>query len=80
MFKVLIADDDFEDRELLKLEIQKALGPDADAIRFREAGSVREAVRQLETQVFDLMTLDIEFDRMTEGSTPFPRSSRPIRG
>jgi len=72
MFKVLIADDDFEDRELLKLEIQRALGPDADAIRFREAGSVREAVKQLEAQVFDLMTLDIEFDRMTEGIDVLP--------
>jgi CheY-like chemotaxis protein len=72
MFKVLIADDDFEDRELLKLEIQRALGPEADAIRFREAGSVREAVKQLETQFFDLMTLDIEFDRMTEGIDVLP--------
>ncbi len=72
MFKVLIADDEYEDRELLKLEIQRALGPDAAGVGFREAASVREAVRILQTQVFDLMTLDIEFDRMTEGLDILP--------
>lgn len=72
MFKVLIADDDYEDRELLKLEIQRALGGDEPDLRFHEAVSVREAVRVLTTQVFDLMTLDIEFDRMNEGIDALP--------
>jgi CheY-like chemotaxis protein len=56
MFKVLIADDDFEDRELLKLEIQRALAADEPDLRFFEAVSVREAVKALPTQVLDLMT------------------------
>jgi len=72
MFKVLIADDDYEDRELLKLEIQRALGGDEPDLRFHEASSVREALRVLTTQVFDLMTLDIEFDRMNEGIDALP--------
>jgi CheY-like chemotaxis protein len=72
MFKVLIADDDYEDRELLKLEIQRALGEDEPNLRFHETVSVREAVRVLTTQVFDLMTLDIEFDRMNEGIDALP--------
>ncbi len=72
MFKVLIADDDFEDRELLKLEIQRALGEDDTDLRFYEAGSVREALKVLTTQVFELMTLDIEFDRMNEGIDVLP--------
>jgi CheY-like chemotaxis protein len=67
-----MADDDFEDRELLKLEIQRALGGDEPDLRFHEAVSVREAVRLLTTQVFDLMTLDIEFDRMNEGIDALP--------
>lgn len=72
MFKVLIADDDIEDRELLKLEIERAVaGVEAD-LRFYEAISVREARRLLESQVFDLMTLDIEFDRMNEGIDVLP--------
>jgi len=72
VFKVLIADDDFEDRELLKLEITQALkGAEAD-LRFHEAGSVREALNVLMTQVFDLMTLDVEFDRMNEGIDALP--------
>ncbi len=72
MFRVLIADDDYEDRELLKLEIQRALeGGDLD-LRFHETISVREALKVLTTQVFDLMTLDIEFDRMTEGIDALP--------
>jgi len=73
MFKILIADDDHEDRELLKLEIQRALNEAAPELRFREAGSIREAVKLLETHVFDLMTLDIEFDRMTEGIDVLPQ-------
>ena len=72
MFKVLVADDAYEDRELLKLEIRQALGPDSEDVRFWEAASVREAVRVLQTQIFDLMTLDIEFDRMTEGLDVLP--------
>jgi CheY-like chemotaxis protein len=72
MFKVLIADDDYEDRELLKLEIQRALGKDEPDLRFHEAASVKEAVRVLTTQLFDLMTLDIEFDRMNEGIDALP--------
>jgi CheY-like chemotaxis protein len=72
MFKVLIADDDFEDRELLKLEIRRALEKDETDLRFHEAVSVREALKALTTQQFDLMTLDIEFDRMTEGIDSLP--------
>ncbi len=72
MFRVLIADDDFEDRELLKLEIQKALAGEGADLRFHEANSVRDALRLLTTQVFDLMTLDIEFDRMSEGLDALP--------
>ena len=72
MFRVLIADDDYEDRELLKLEIKRALAEDAPDLRFHEAVSVREAFSILTTQVFDLMTLDIEFDRMNEGIDALP--------
>jgi CheY-like chemotaxis protein len=72
MFKVLIADDDFEDRELLKLEIQRALKGDDPDLRFHEAVSVREALKVLTTQVFDLITLDIEFDKMNEGIDALP--------
>ncbi|HEX9020774.1 MAG TPA: response regulator [Nitrospirota bacterium] len=72
MFKVLLADDDFEDRELLKLEIKRALKGDNPDLRFHEAASVREALRSLMTQQFDLMTLDIEFDRMNEGLNALP--------
>src|SRR5512135_3457909 len=72
MFSVLIADDDYEDRELLKLEITRALGPLEPDLRFHEAVSVRQALQLLTTHVFDLMTLDIEFDRMTEGIDVLP--------
>jgi len=72
MFRILIADDDFEDRELLKLEITSALGEDDPDLRFHEAVSVREAVKALTAQIFDLMTLDIEFDRMNEGIDALP--------
>ncbi len=72
MFRVLVADDDYEDRDLLKLEIQRALGKDEPDLRFHEAVSVKEAVRLLTTQLFDLMTLDIEFDRMNEGIDALP--------
>jgi len=73
VFRVLIADDDFEDRELLKLEIQRALGGLEPDLRFHEAASVREAVKVLTAQVFDLMTLDIEFDKMNEGIDALPQ-------
>jgi CheY-like chemotaxis protein len=72
MFSVLIADDDYEDRELLKLEIRKALGPEEPDLRFSEAVSVRQALQILTTRIFDLMTLDIEFDRMNEGIEVLP--------
>jgi CheY-like chemotaxis protein len=72
MFRVLIADNDFEDRELLKLEIQKALRGEDPDLRFLEANSVREALRVLTSQVVDLLTLDIEFDRLNEGVDALP--------
>jgi len=74
MFKVLIADDDLEDRELLKLEIRRALDqePSPPALRFHDAVSVQEAKRLLATNIFDLMTLDIEFDRLSEGVDALP--------
>ena len=72
MFRVLVADDEFEDRELLKLEIGRALEGREDDLRIIEAVSVREAFRSLTGQVFDLLTLDIEFDRMSEGVDALP--------
>ncbi len=72
MFKVLVADDDYEDRELLKLEIGRALAGREPDLRIAEAVSVREALRALTAQVFDLLTLDIEFDRMSEGVDALP--------
>ena len=72
MFRVLIADDDFEDRELLKLEIQKALHGEDPDLRFLEAHSVREALKVLTSQIVDLLTLDIEFDRLNEGVDALP--------
>ena len=72
MFSVLIADDDYEDRELLKLEIQRALGYAKPDLRFSEAASVRQALQLLTTRVFDLLTLDIEFDRLNEGIDALP--------
>ncbi len=72
MFRILIADDSFEDRELLKMEIEKALKRVESDLRFYEAASVRQAMDKLKTQSFDLMTLDIEFDRMNEGIEALP--------
>ncbi|MDA8103866.1 MAG: response regulator [Nitrospiraceae bacterium] len=72
MFKVLIADDDYEDRELLKMEIQRALALEEKDIRYYEAVSVKQAKEILKNQLFDLMTLDIEFDRMNEGIDELP--------
>lgn len=72
MFKVLIADDDYEDRELLKLEIRKALAHEGLRFDFHEAASVRQAVESLKGLDVDLLTLDIEFDRMNEGIEALP--------
>ena len=72
MFSVLIADDDYEDRELLKLEIRRALGTAEPDLRFSEASSVRQALQLLTTRLFDLLTLDIEFDRLNEGIHALP--------
>lgn len=72
MFSVLIVDDDFEDRELLKLEIKKAIGSEESDIRFSEAVSVKKALQLLTSKTFDLMTLDIEFDKMNEGLKILP--------
>lgn len=72
MFRVLIADDDYEDRELLRLEIQKALQDKEKDLRFYEAGSIKDTKRFLKSQPFDLMTLDIQFDRLNEGLNALP--------
>lgn len=72
MFSVLIVDDDFEDRELLKLEIKEAISAEESDIRFSEAVSVRQALQLLTDRTFDIMTLDIEFDRMNEGIEALP--------
>lgn len=72
MFRVLIADDNAEDRELLILEIRRALGTAEADLRFAEASSVRQALSRLTSQVFDLLTLDIEFDRLNEGIEVLP--------
>lgn len=72
MFKILITDDDYEDRELLKMEIKQALGNMEPDLRFWEAVSVRRAKKLLSSQFFDLMTLDIQFDRMSEGIDALP--------
>jgi CheY-like chemotaxis protein len=72
MYRVLIADDDYEDRELLKHEIQRALKDREDEFKFYEAVSVKRARELLKTQPIDLLTLDIEFDRMDEGIDALP--------
>lgn len=73
MFRILIADDSYDDRELLKLEIERALGPVEPELAFAEASSVRQAMDLLAADAFDLLTLDIEFDRMTEGIDILPK-------
>lgn len=73
MYRVLIADDDYEDRELLKHEIENALKGEDKDLKFYEAVSVKRARELLRTQPFDLLTLDIEFDRMDEGIEALPR-------
>ena len=72
MYRVLIADDDYEDRELLKQEIKRALGKEEKDLMFHEAVSVNRARELLKSQPFDLLTLDIEFDRMDEGIEALP--------
>lgn len=72
MFRVLIADDNYEDRELLKLEIQQALGAEESDISFFEAPSVKRAKELLSGNAFDLLTLDIQFDRLNEGIEALP--------
>ena len=72
MFKVLIADDNCEDRELLKLEIQQALSSIKTKITFYEASSVKTARELLRTNTIDLLTLDIQFDRLSEGMDALP--------
>ncbi len=72
MFRVLIADDNFEDRDLLKLEIKRALKGENVDLRFQEATNVREALTVLTSQQFDLLTLDVEFGRLNEGIDALP--------
>jgi CheY-like chemotaxis protein len=72
MFRALIVDDNSEDRELLRLEIKKAVGEEAKEIRFYEAQSIGKAKELLKNQIFDLMTLDVEFDKLNEGIDALP--------
>lgn len=72
MYSVLIADDDYEDRELLKIEIQRALGEREPNLKFYEAKSIAQAKERLRAQQFDLLTLDVEFDLMNEGIDVLP--------
>lgn len=72
MYRILIADDNYEDRELLKLEIERALKDREDDLKFYEAASVNKAMEHLRGQPFDLLTLDIQFDRMNEGLEALP--------
>lgn len=72
MFKVLIADDNYEDRELLKLEIRRAIVDKEPDLRFYEASSIKQALQLLTAQFFDLLTIDIEFDHMIEGLEALP--------
>jgi CheY-like chemotaxis protein len=72
MFRVLIADDNLEDRELLKLEIQNALSSNDVKIKFHEAASISKARELLKNNTFDMLTLDIEFDRLSEGIDALP--------
>lgn len=72
MYRVLIADDGSEDRELLRLEISRALEGREDNFKFAEAASVKQALMLLKERPFDLLTLDIEFDRLNEGLEVLP--------
>ena len=71
MYRALVADDNHEDRELLKLEISRALSGKSE-VKFYEAASIRQALDMLAVQPFDLLTLDIEFDRLSEGLDALP--------
>ena len=64
MYSVLVADDDYEDRELVRIEIQRALADLEPNLKFYEAKSIAIASERLRSQHFDLLTLDVEFDRM----------------
>jgi response regulator of citrate/malate metabolism len=72
MFKVLIADDSYEDRELLRMEIQQALSLLETKITFYEASSISKAKELLRVNSIDLLTLDIQFDRLSEGIDALP--------
>lgn len=72
MFKVLIADDNYEDRDLLKMEIKQALESEDTEIKFYEAPSIKKTLELLADNTFDLLTLDIEFDRLNEGIEALP--------
>ena len=72
MYRVLIADDNYEDRELVRLEIERALKGLEDNVRFVEAVSVKQAMDLLRERTYDLLTLDIEFDRLAEGIEALP--------
>lgn len=72
MFKILVADDSFEDRDLLKLEIQQALSSEKAKITFYEASSINTAKELLRVNNIDLLTLDIQFDRLSEGIDALP--------
>ncbi len=72
MFNVLIVDDDYEDRDILKLEIERALKDIESDIRFNEASSIKKARELLNSRLFDLLTLDIQFDRLNEGLDALP--------
>jgi len=72
MFNVLIADDSYEDRELLKLEIQKALSSENMPVKFHEASSISKVREMLRNGTYDMLTLDIEFDRLSEGIDALP--------
>ncbi len=72
MFKILIADDNYEDRELLRMEIQQALEAENAKITFYEASSVNKAKELLRVNAIDLLTLDIQFDQLSEGIDALP--------
>lgn len=72
MFDVLIVDDEYEDRDILKLEIEQALVDNEHNIRFFEASSIKKAQQILNLRHFNLLTLDIQFDRLNEGLDALP--------
>jgi CheY-like chemotaxis protein len=72
MFDVLIVDDEHEDREILQLEIEQALAEEEQNIRFFEASNIRKAQQLLNLRHFNLLTLDIQFDRLNEGLEALP--------